>query len=247
MDILNNSARGVLPQATLKMMNKFYVYKITSATDNKVYIGKTSDVERRFSYHRNAPFSSNKAMSTSCPKLYNSMRKHGIENFSFEIIASFDTEDSALDAEEKYIAEYDSIKNGFNILVGGTRQYSGEHSIWFGRQHTEETKKKISETLKLNEITLGENNPMFGKTHTPEAKAKIAKAQTGRVPTPEALKKNSEANKGEKNQAAKITQVIADTIRIEYAVGDTTAQKLADKYGISKRMVLNIIHYKNWT
>jgi len=45
MDILNNSASGVLSQAKLKTMNKFYVYKITNTTDNKVYIGKTSDIE----------------------------------------------------------------------------------------------------------------------------------------------------------------------------------------------------------
>jgi len=225
-------------------MNKFHVYKITNTTTGQVYIGKTSDIKRRFSYHKTAPFSTNESMKNSCPKLYNSIRKYDINNFNFEIIDSFDIEDLALDAEEKYIIQYDSIKNGMNVLVGGARQYSGENSPFYGKHHTEETKHKISEKIKT--LVSGENNPMFGKTHTAATKSKISKANKGRIQTPEQLKINSEANKGEKNRSAKINKKIAEQIRDEYKTGNTSSIKLATKYNISKRMILNIIHNKNW-
>lgn len=42
---------------------------------------------------------------------------------------------------------------------------------WEGREHTDESKKKMSEVRKI--IFLGENNPFYGKHHTEESKDKI--------------------------------------------------------------------------
>lgn len=63
----------------------------------------------------------------------------------------------------------------------------GENHHMFGKHHTEETKKKISETQK------GENNPMYGKHHNEEAKSKISKANKGRKCSEEHKKKLKEA------------------------------------------------------
>ena len=227
-------------------MLKFYCYKITNTVNNKIYVGKTNDIKRRFSEHKSSPFSLNKKENNACPKLYRSIRKYGIEKFNFEIIDSFDTELECLLAEEKYIEKFDCVKNGLNILKGGKDQHAGENSVWYGRHHTEETKQKISNTLKEKKICVGENNPMFGKHHSEETKAKISKINKGRKQTQEHRKKNSEANKGEKNKSAKINKKIADQIRTEYATGEISSIKLSKKYGISKRMILNIIHNKNW-
>ena len=52
-------------------------------------------------------------------------------------------------------------------------KFKGENHHFFGKHHTEETKKKISEVQK------GENNHMYGKHHTEETKKKMSEAQKG--------------------------------------------------------------------
>ena len=52
-------------------------------------------------------------------------------------------------------------------------KFKGENHHFFGKHHTEETKKKISEAQK------GKNNHMYGKHHTEETKKKMSEAQKG--------------------------------------------------------------------
>ena len=62
-----------------------------------------------------------------------------------------------------------SIKN---ISKGLKGKYVGEKKWWlYGKQHSEETKKKMSEWRKMNQF--GERNPMFGKHLTEEHKNAI--------------------------------------------------------------------------
>jgi hypothetical protein len=52
-------------------------------------------------------------------------------------------------------------------------KYVGENSPLFGKQRSEETKKKMSEAKK------GENSPMFGKHHLSETRTKISEGNKG--------------------------------------------------------------------
>ena len=52
-------------------------------------------------------------------------------------------------------------------------KFKGENHHFFGKHHTEETKKKMSEAQK------GENNHMYGKHHTEETKKKMSETQKG--------------------------------------------------------------------
>lgn len=54
---------------------------------------------------------------------YKALRKYGWENFTFEVIESFDDFDQELlnDLEQKYIEQYNSlVPNGYNMIPGGT-------------------------------------------------------------------------------------------------------------------------------
>ena len=98
----------------------------------------------------------------------------------------------------------------------------GKPSGMKGKQHSEETRKKMSEThkgkptwnkgkhlsedtrKKISEAKNGENNPMFGKHHSAEARKKISEAKNGennpmfgKHHSEDTRKKISEANKGE--------------------------------------------------
>ena len=59
-------------------MRKYYIYKIVNMINNKVYIGKTYDINKRFNTHiKNAKNKLNR-------RLYDAMNKYGIENFTVE-------------------------------------------------------------------------------------------------------------------------------------------------------------------
>lgn len=104
------------------------IYAITNKVNNKKYIGQTiQDIRTRWSGH--------KSKSSGCTKLNRAIQKYGVENFTIEILIECPTDE--LDSFEiKYIKEYDSIKNGYNIKAGG----SGDvHLAW-----DEERKKRLA-------------------------------------------------------------------------------------------------------
>lgn len=75
------------------------------------------------------------------------------------------------------------------ITIEKIRQRSfGEDNPFYGKKHTEESKRRMSESLKghscpdylkerYSQMYKGEGNPNYGKKHTDEAKAKIRAAQ----------------------------------------------------------------------
>lgn len=90
------------------------IYKITNRITNKVYIGLTTrEIETRFEEHcYKSGFINN--------HLYYSMRKHGTENFTIELIEDdIKTIEELSDKEIKYIEVYNSFNDGYNLTLGG--------------------------------------------------------------------------------------------------------------------------------
>ena len=94
-------------------MAKSGIYKITNLINNQCYIGKSIDIDRRFSEHHKMDRKAD---------VYDALREYGIENFTFEIIELCD--ETKLNEREKYwIAYYDSYNNGYNMTSGGEGGY----------------------------------------------------------------------------------------------------------------------------
>ena len=84
----------------------------------------------------------------------------------------------------------------------------GENNPFFGKHHTDESRRKISDAKKLNPMT-GDKNPFFGKHHTEETRKKISDVHKGKHGfwkgmhlSEETKKKISEAMKGKKRKPA---------------------------------------------
>lgn len=91
------------------------VYMITNIVTNKKYIGVTKGtIKRRISTHFQNARNGRKEL------LYNSIRKHGQQNFKVEHIASSFDVDSLYELEKILIKQYDTqAPHGYNMNEGG--------------------------------------------------------------------------------------------------------------------------------
>ena len=109
----------------------------------------------------------------------------------------------------------------------------GEKNGMYGKHHTEESKRKISEN---KPDTTGENNHFYGKHHSEETK---------RIIREKALSRNSITH-------AKLTE--KDVFEIKWEVfkkpkdmmWKTLEEKLSNKYNVSKKTITNIRRNERW-
>jgi group I intron endonuclease len=118
------------------------IYKITNLKNGKFYIGKTSNIERRWKEH----------LSLAGKKrhpLYDAILHYGAENFVMEVVDKADK--SLIDTlEREWIEKTKAIEIGYNLTEGGT---GGDTFSNKPDELKELTKQK------LRKYTL-ENNPM---------------------------------------------------------------------------------------
>lgn len=225
-----------------------YIYKITNIKNGKVYIGLTTNsfnrrypangegIERVYGYYikqrKNGQFYNK--------HLLRSIEKYGFE--AFEVIKEFDTAYSEEELKEKeryWIAFYKcNDKNyGYNRTEGGDSMPSGEKSYWYGKHHSEETRKRISERMK------GENHPFYGKHLSEETKRKQSERMKGEN-NPFYGKHHSEEHKnrmkGNKNSAKSIICVFPSGKIIK----DVCMKELAKELEVTREFVRKILKSK---
>jgi group I intron endonuclease len=101
-----------------------YIYKFTHIESGRSYIGQTiQDPNRRRLEHV--------CHSNHSPKTYhfhNALNLYSIDAFTFEVIANAESLEELNSLETKYINQFDSINNGFNIRDGGGNKLHSEES-----------------------------------------------------------------------------------------------------------------------
>lgn len=141
------------------------IYKITSPTD-RVYIGQSVNIKKRFLCYKRLDCKKQR-------RLFYSLRKHGVDSHTFEVICKFDNRihKSILNyLEQFYIDAYRTMgKDMLNLSEAGIGGYMSEESKQRIKDaFSEERKKRYS-----NERS-GEKNYFFGKKHTAETRAKMS-------------------------------------------------------------------------
>lgn len=121
------------------------IYKITNP-NNKVYIGQSIDIQRRFNEHKRY----NKQDYKN--KLYNSFNKYGYDNHTFEIIEECLVE--KLNERERYYQDlYNCVENGLNIL------YTNTESLFPSEYH-----KQLVRLDKRKLLTINKDNKSYKKS-----------------------------------------------------------------------------------
>jgi group I intron endonuclease len=176
-----------------------FIYLITNKIDGGIYVGQTVNVRKRWNEHKN----NLRNGWHSNPILQNAWVKYGESAFEFKIAEEVTTD--LVVSEQFWIDAY---------RAAGIRIYNiaePSEPPMLGRNHTEETRKKMSlsqmdrefsleHRVRLSESQIG-NKKALGHIHTEESKAKMSEAALGnqrflgRKHSPETLARMSEAQK----------------------------------------------------
>lgn len=157
----------------------YTIYKVKNKINDKIYIGFSKSFEQRIKYHKY--FSLTKKSNFAFHK---AIRKHGWDNFSWEIIyESWDKEHCSEIMEPFFIKEYNSFgKYGYNMTIGGGGAKELKRSPL-----TEEQKNTISEKTKIGMENMSEEDKekmLFITTNpTEKTKLKMSEAKKGKEST----------------------------------------------------------------
>ena len=170
----------------------YYIYLIVNKVNGKTYVGQRKSSKE---WYNDGYMGSGKLLKPA-------KKKYGIENFEKFLIQYCYSQEETDKAEKFWIAEYRSRgKAEYNIADGG--QGGG----FKGKRHSEETKRKLSESLKeafkSEAVRQKLSDSLKGKRFSEEHKQNLSESlkgkNKGKHRTDEQRKRMSEAEKGENN------------------------------------------------
>jgi len=167
------------------------IYVIRNKIDNRLYIGQSNNILKRFREHKNA-LNGNYHFNRYLQRVWN---KYGSYSFEFYTLETCNLDDLT-DREQFWI---DTLKPEFNLAPAANSMKGYKHTeearmnmslAHVGKSfHTEEHRKFLSEKMKGNKYAVGVNKSIQieamrkatkGKPKSDEHKAKISAAQKGR-------------------------------------------------------------------
>ncbi len=173
------------------------VYKIINTVNDKVYIGQSSCLYKRFYEYRRC----NKKLSQH---LIHSFNKYGQDSFRVEIIEKIEDLSTLNDREQYWIDYYQSYNDekGYNIC-----KYVEQTTL--GRTRPKDEIERIKQHLPDRN---GENNSFYGKNHSEDSKKLMRNDKLGNKLSKEHI--NKFCLKGANSVKKKIIQKDAQTDEI---------------------------------
>ena len=170
------------------------IYCITNTITGKKYIGQSKNIKRRFNTHKRASVTKKKG---ECFYLQNAINKHGVNNFTFQVLLYATDRDYLNIMEQKCIEKFNTLApNGYNLDTGG----------WFNKKFSEISRQKMigrtpwNKGLKMSpefceKISIsnkGKIGPNKGGTISEEQKKRQSEKMKGRIPPNKGVKMSEE-------------------------------------------------------
>lgn len=161
-----------------------YVYLTTNLINGMLYVGQHKATQFNSRYYGGGSY------------FCRALSAYGSKNFKCKILDWAESPQELNDKEAFWVDYLATLESsyGYNLVPGGRVvpdvageknpmygngwKVSGSRNGMYGRHHTDETKRRLSEQAVL--INQGENNPFFGHHHTDETKRKIGLKNSGR-------------------------------------------------------------------
>lgn len=161
-------------------MSYGYIYIIENTINDKKYVGQTTkDLGRRWSTHLIKGERKRKPIAIDL-----AIKKYGKDKFCMYVIDEAETFEELMEKEKYWIKKLDTVKNGYNNHEGGvyrkeyhqsketriknSERMKGKNHFNYGKHLSEETRKKISESVSKFLHQPGYVHPCTGKPRTPE-------------------------------------------------------------------------------
>ena len=203
------------------------IYKITNKINGRYYIGSSINIKNRWNEHKRT-LKQNKHDNDFLQKSWN---KHGEESFLFEIIEYVLDLNKLLEREQSYLdlITYDK-KMSYNLCKTAGNM--------LGFKHSDETKKKMSNSR------IGNKNSL-GFEHSNETKKKMSNSHFGLKHDDKTIILMINKSKKDNLKSVKYKTKVSDEIKTElldkYSSGSYSTRKLSELYGISKSTIWNIV------
>jgi group I intron endonuclease len=156
------------------------IYKIINLTNNKFYVGSTTNKKVRFRNHRQRL---RKGVHHS-KHLQASWNKYGEDGFAFVVVAHIPDGESLQATEDLWLAAHVGKPYCYNKSRYSDAPMRGvpkEKHPRFGSTVSDTERAAISTALKKYYAKAPENHPRYGKPHTAETKLKISASRAGKM------------------------------------------------------------------
>lgn len=162
------------------------IYAIVNLINNKVYVGKSKNINRRWQDHKNSIFKNSKDANRH---LKNAVNKYGINNFNLEVLEeiSIDKGDGYFNDKELFWMDYLNScdrENGYNLRRDSSTRM-------FVSKETRELQSKAS---------MGVNNPNYGNNWNEEAKKRMSEIKKSQYESGVVTTNWSAIKKGHENK-----------------------------------------------
>ena len=144
-----------------------FIYKATSATTGKVYIGQTTQtLQERINQHNSHAFGHQYNYH-----FHNAIRKYGTDDFTYEIIEDDIKSAETLNEREKYwISYYNSYYDGYNSTMGGDGTVRRDDELIVKLFEEGHTTQEICEITGYNRQTVYKSYGVNGLTEENNAR-----------------------------------------------------------------------------
>ena len=220
------------------------IYCFTNNINGKKYIGQSiSKGNARYNNHKSSYKNPDDCEYES--PLHRAFRKHGFENFTYEILAQdIESIDLLNQLEIQYIKQYNcQIPNGYNIEPGGkncAKPKTIEHrkkEIWAQAKLTEEEVIELRKAYQRKESPTKIYKEKYENIMHYNSFLNIWSGRRYALIMPEVF---------EKGRHTKLNAETVKLIRKDREETNLSYDKLAEKYGISKGTIADIIKKRTW-
>lgn len=159
------------------------IYVIANTINDKLYVGQTKKgIFSRWTTH----IQHSKRLKNKGILIDRAIHKYGKENFCMYVIDTASSHEELMEKEKYWIKKLDTINKGYNINPGGmyrkdyhqseevrkfnSERMKGKNHFNYGKHLSEETRKKISESVSKFQNREGYIHPCTGKPRTDEVK-----------------------------------------------------------------------------
>ena len=220
------------------------IYCFTNNINGKKYIGQSiSKGNARYNNHKSSYKNPDDCEYES--PLHRAFRKHGFENFTYEILAQdIESIDLLNQLEIQYIQQYNcQIPNGYNIEPGGkncAKPKTIEHrkkEVWAQAKLTEEEVIELRKAYQRKESPTKIYKEKYENIMHYNSFLNIWSGRRYALIMPEVF---------EKGRHTKLNAETVKLIRKDREETNLSYDKLAEKYGISKGTIADIIKKRTW-